>query len=132
RYSEICDLLDREKAHFACLQETMLDSKSNIKFNNFHSIFKSRDRPGGGVGILIRQSIQYQRVDLEYINTLCTNNQVDIVIVKIPTHDYKPLHIISIYSPSRNSQNPTESDFWENLFLFCSALGNIIICGNFN
>lgn len=47
-----------------CLNETKLDyrNKNTFEIYNYNSIFKHRNRNGGGVGILVKNGIKYEEI----------------------------------------------------------------------
>ena len=56
-------LLDQEKPHIMCLNETKLDlsiSDSLVNVDNYQIVRNDRDRHGGGVAVHVRESISYK------------------------------------------------------------------------
>ena len=56
-------LLDHEKSHIMCLNETKLDlsvSDSLVNVDNYQIICNDRDRHGGGVAVYVHKSISYK------------------------------------------------------------------------
>ena len=89
-------LLDQEKPHIMCLNETKLDlsiSDSLVNVDNYQIICNDRDRHGGGVAVYVHESISYKiRSDL-------MPNNLDVVTLQIANSKFKPFIVTSICRP---------------------------------
>ncbi len=59
---EIYSLINK-KHNFICLNETKLSNSDNISFENYEIIRKDRNRRGGGVAILARTDMKFEKID---------------------------------------------------------------------
>ena len=94
---QLRNLLDQEKPHIMCLNETKLDlsiSDSLVNVDNYQIIRNDRDRHGGEVAVYVHESIFYKiRSDL-------MPNNLEVVTLKIANSTFKPFIVTSIYRPS--------------------------------
>ena len=86
-------LLDQEKPHIMCLNETKLDlsiSDSLVNVDNYQIIRNDRDRHSGGAAVYVHESISYKiRSDLMPDN-------LELVTLQIANSKFK---LTSIYRP---------------------------------
>ena len=89
-------LVDDEKPHIMCRNETKLDSSiddSLIRIDDYIIVQKDRNVHGGGVALYIHQNVQFElREDL-----IC--EELESVTVQIKNGKYKPFFVTSIYRP---------------------------------
>ena len=89
-------LLDQEKPHIMCLNETKLDlsiSDSLVNVDNYQIIRNDRDRHGGGVAAYVHESISYKiRSDL-------MPDKLEVVTLQIANSKFKPFIVASISRP---------------------------------
>ena len=89
-------LLDQEKPHIMCLNETKLDlliSDSLVNVDNYLIVCNDRDRHGGGVAVYIHESIFYKiRSDL-------VPDNLEVVTLQIADSTFKPFIVTSFYRP---------------------------------
>lgn len=146
KFSELQILLERNNIHVACLCETWLKDDLNISIRNYNIMYENRNRQGGSVAILIREHIQFKRLNLNYLENLCRTYQIEFIAVQLyilvdkntpeqfssPFY-YKRINIISLYSPPRINNNHTDNDFWNQFFIECDKLTeHTIISGDLN
>ena len=101
RLGELKLLIYTKKPDFVALSETFLNSHSkNIpRFMHYVSEWKHRPfRTGGGLGILIRQGIQYQNLQL----TPYTNGVLEFQAITIFLNNNQKINILSIYNPNED------------------------------
>lgn len=98
-----------------CLSETWFKDDPKIRIAGYCLYFSSRmGRSGGGVAVLVRDSIPHDVLQIEALEDLCDNNNTNIKGIQI-TIDQKNIHIFSIYSPPRGNGDYTSRSFWEAL-----------------
>ena len=89
-------LLDQEKPHIMCLDETKLDlsiGDSLVNVDNYQIVRNDRDRHGGGVAVYVHESISYKiRSDLMSYN-------LEVVTLQIANSKFKPFIVTSLYRP---------------------------------
>lgn len=84
------------------LNETKLNKKHKINFNNYIFIRKDRigSNKGGGTGILIKKELKFQEYNHEHLNSL---KYLETCIIKAQLGTNKWIYIISVYYPSGNN-----------------------------
>ena len=96
RIDQLRLLLDQEKPHSMCLNETNLDlsiSDSLVNVDNYQIIHSDTDRQGGGVAVHVHGSISYKiRSDLMPDN-------LEVVTLQIADSKFKPFIVTSLYRP---------------------------------
>lgn len=102
------------------LSETWLKPHNNFKINSYNLIQKCRVNGKGGVGILVKQNINYNIIDINYN----FNKNIEICSIKLSDNN---VNIISIYKPPNVAANKKD---WENIFSQFSSPA--IYCGDFN
>ena len=88
-------LLDQEKPHIMCLNETKLDlsiSDSLVNVDNYQIIRNDRDRRGG-VAVYVHESISYK------IRSDPMPDNLEVVTLQIANSKFKPFIVTSIYRP---------------------------------
>jgi exonuclease III len=117
--------LYRYEPHVVSLNEIKLDiyeANLLLRFDEYHSVVKCRNHSGtrgGGVAILVRTDIEYNRVN--YFDNL----DIELVAIKCSLHG-KNVNILSFYNPPSSS---IESDLWARLQ---SSKDDFILCGDLN
>lgn len=133
RRHELCNFLDINKPDFVLLNETKLNAKHKINFQNYETI--RRDRPnsvrGGGVAILVRKGIKHREYRIQSINNF---KYLETCIVSIPMRSNKTLFLVSAYYPSGSNDQFFKSEI-QQLF-FSLNLGNMnnyyVLAGDLN
>ena len=85
----------REEHHIdkASLNETWLKPKDKIDFKNYNFIRKDRIvSNGGGIGILVKKSLEYSTLNLDSFNS-------EAVGIRLVSIQNRPIDIISYYNP---------------------------------
>ena len=89
-------LVDDEKSHIICTNETKLNSSiddSLIRIDDYVIVRKDRNVRGGWVALYIHQNVQFElREDL-----IC--EELESVTVQIKNGKFKPFFVTSIYKP---------------------------------
>lgn len=93
RYELQC-ILDRYNPDIVLLNETKLNSRHNLIFNNHKIIRKDRvnSQKGGGTAILIRNNIKYSYYSNSILNSV---RQLETCIIKVPFTGNRRIFIIS-------------------------------------
>lgn len=81
-----------------CLNETKLSNDSKISIDNYNIVEKNRNKRGGGVAILIKNSIKFEIIDV------LDKYELELICVKIKTKNHA-INIISIYNPPISTKN---------------------------
>lgn len=81
------------------LNETKLNARHNIKFDNYKFIRKDRCGAlrGGGTGILIKDDLKFKVYNNEIVSSF---KCLETCIIKIPLSSNKSMFVISAYYPS--------------------------------
>ena len=95
---ELKNLLLDNKPDIMCLCETWLKDKYSPRFKNYITEWKNRSERGGGLGIIVKQTIQYQTVQLQDYQDGVLETQA----IKIYMADSSTLFILNIYNPNKN------------------------------
>ena len=89
-------LLDQEKPHIMCLNETKLDlsiSVSLVNVDNYQIVRNDRDRHGGGVAVYVHDSTSYK------IGSDLMPDNLEVVTLQIANSKFKPFIVTSLYRP---------------------------------
>ena len=99
KLGEIKQVLYEDKPDIVCFSETWIKQRYTPKFNNYLAEWKHREgRGGGGLGILIHNSLQYQVIHIpEY-----ADGALEVQAVKIYMGDQNSITILNIYNPVKN------------------------------
>lgn len=57
KMGELINFLSNKQIHIICLNEKKIVQLTKIKFPNYETIRRDRDRQGGGVAILLRNDV---------------------------------------------------------------------------
>ncbi|KMQ93500.1 pol-like protein [Lasius niger] len=126
-------LLNENKIGIAALCETRLNDNDYLSFTNYEIFTNNRNRHGGGVAILMDKRFRFSHVYDDRINTLCTNNEIEIIVGRIWLNSNNQIYVCSIYSPPRGSNHHyTDQHTWTEVLQFLNGLTPIIICGDIN
>ncbi len=131
KYNDIKELFNLFSSHscspdIVCLQETwkIFDSSYFVLPNYSPLQVKSREnRQGGGVGLYIKNGIQFQVLSekslfLEYI--------IESVVVEIVLENKKKIAVVSLYRPATPHPNLTQKDQMEQfLELFTNLVNDL-------
>lgn len=114
---EIVELINRNKTHIFCINETKLKPNINTDFVNHEILRKDRNAKGGGVATILHSSIEHERISsLDHF-------ELELIAVKIYL-------IINIYIPPRKKSDDRFLD--EEFFQEVEKLKPYIICGDLN
>ena len=116
--TEISKLLSQNYT-FLCINETELAKKDNIHFNNYNITRNDRNSHGGGVLILSRIGIEFER-----LNNLDKFN-LELVALKVKLKN-SFINIITVYVPPRKSNQDKFIDSSTNYQLW-SLLSSVVI-----
>ena len=126
KVEEIRRLLDDSKAAFLAISESWLDSSvcdGEVHIDGYNFVRKDRDRHGGGVGIYVRNGINFNiRNDLDKDELECLF--LDIIFPKT-----KPFIIGACYRP------PSDNDFidrFKSILELISPGTELFMLGDFN
>lgn len=99
KLAEIKQLVNEKTPDLMCFCETWLRDNYLPKFKNYTAIWKNRIAArGGGIGIIVKNCIQYQEVPLvEY-----QNGVLEVQAVRVFLEGNKVLHVLNLYNPSKN------------------------------
>ena len=89
-------LVDSEKPHIMCINETKLDDSiddSLIQLDDYVIVRKDRNIYGGGVALYIHQNIQFEPKR----ELMC--DEIESLSVQIKNGKFKPFIVTSIYRP---------------------------------
>ncbi len=119
---EIYSLINK-KHNFICLNETKLSNSDNISFENYEIIRKDRNRRGGGVAILARTDMKFEKID-----TLDSFG-LELLAIKVKLKN-ESFNLISLYIPPRKTHQDIFLDtvFFQEL----SKLQPFVMCGDLN
>ena len=121
RLSEVRKLLLVKSPDVVCFNETWLEDRVP-KFLGYDSVWKHRNRQGGGVGILIKNSVTFLNVNL----TPYIGGSLEVIAIKVPIKGGRYLYILNIY-------NPKDTFSFDEFVHYKSQIGNIfIIMGDLN
>lgn len=96
KLGEVKSLIYQSNPDVFCFGETWI-SRFEPKFREYVAIWKHRGGPGGGLGILIRDSIPYQAIELVPFD----NGYLEVLAVKIVLENNVKLGILNIYNPNK-------------------------------
>ena len=114
------DFLVKNEIDIMCLNETFLTKKKLIKIQNYKIIRRDRDGRGGGVAILIHESINFSKVDL------CASSE-EYVAVSIKVDSVLcDLLLVSYYNPPLIKIN---KKFLNSIF---NTSQNVLLIGDLN
>ena len=122
KLGELKNLLDEREPDVFCLCETWLSERFVPKFKNYMAEWKHRGTAGGGLGILVRNGLQYRTLNVPDF----VGGSLEAQIMKIFIGNSEPLHILNLYNPNKNVSI-------EELEYYVSKLGDkYLIIGDFN
>ena len=127
KYIEFFDYLIKTNVDICLLSETWL--KSNIKVSHpiFNCIrFDRESKNGGGVAIVIRNSIQYE------ILPNITTHFIENVGIEILSRSNVKTKIISVYFPGGRCNGDSRTKYKNDLKKILSCNTPFIICGDLN
>ena len=115
-------LIGHLKPDFVAFSETWITCNSP-SFYNYHAEWKHRhDRPGGGLGFLIRRGLQYENFELSPFINGC----LEVQAMKIHLRSRQTIVILGIYNPNRNLS-------YAEMEFYIDQLGDkFVILGDFN
>lgn len=91
--------LNKYNPDLVLINETKLNPKHKLNFENYYLIRKN-SKMGGGTAILIRKNIKFSYYNNKDIHSF---RHLETTVVKIPLFPNKYLYIISSYYPSGNN-----------------------------
>ena len=120
--SEIKLTLQNDSPEIFCMTETWINPQFLPKFPNYCAEWKHRNGRGGGIGILIRNNVQYEKIDLD----IPEEGYLEAQAIKLYIKDSIPLSILNLYNPVKDI---TYGEFEHYL----NQLGDMfVIVGDFN
>ncbi|GFV25164.1 reverse transcriptase domain-containing protein [Trichonephila clavipes] len=123
KIEELTEILNVNKVHITCLQETKLNPNLKLKIKSFTTLRKDRkDRPGDGLAFLVKSAdIKFRKITLPSITDYDENStEVQAITVLLPQQE---VTIINAYLPDI-------SDI--NLDLLNTLLDTKILLGDLN
>ena len=131
KHEELMDYLTKNDIHVAAIQETKFTSKSNIKSTKPYTMVRKdrgKDIKGGGLAILVHESIPFQQVDSPA--TLTADKHIEELTISITNHEKKPMMIRNLYIPPDSS---CEQGYAPNIPNLSDGLGDtFLLLGDFN
>ena len=127
KWSQIINYINVNTISIALLSETFNLEDRRITFpTNYQVVHRSRvDRAGGGVAILIHESIKFETIQAQV--------HAPIEIVAIKTLNTTPnIAVFSIYIPPESGRAKVNPRAMERLFTLTSGFQTAIIGGDFN
>lgn len=123
---ELTFLLNQDQIEIACLQEIWLKPKENFRIKGYNFAGKRREEGYGGVGILLREDVEYEEVRMRSFHPL------EVIGVKITNMQF-PLLVFSVYAPpDTNLTKELEKNLVEFLEMVDRRQEEVIIAGDFN
>ncbi|GFV73581.1 RNA-directed DNA polymerase from mobile element jockey [Trichonephila clavipes] len=105
KIEELTEILNVNKVHIACLQETKLNSNLKLKIKGFTTLRKDRkDRAGGGLAFLVKSAdIKFREIILPPTTDYDENStEVQAITVLLPQQE---VTIINAYHPDNSDIN---------------------------
>ncbi|GFV17623.1 reverse transcriptase domain-containing protein [Trichonephila clavipes] len=102
KIEELTEILNVNKVHIACLQETKLNPNLKLKIKGFTTLRKDRkDRPGGGLAFLVKSAdIKFREITLPPTTDYDENStEVQAITVLLPQQE---VTIINAYHPDNS------------------------------
>lgn len=112
RRYELQSFLDEHKPDIVLLNETKLNPKHRVHFNNYKTLRKDRigSIRGGGTAVLIKNNIKHNYYSNNVTNSLL---HLESCIIKIPLRGNKNIFVISAYYPAGNNNCNIKSDLFK-------------------
>lgn len=92
KISQVTEFLFRYKIDVFLVNETKLKGEETIKISGYNSMTKNRDNGAGGVAIIIKEGIPYERIDIKRQISL------EYICVRLRSN----LHIVGVYNRPLN------------------------------
>ncbi|GFW48630.1 reverse transcriptase domain-containing protein [Trichonephila clavipes] len=123
KIEELTEILNVNKVHIACLQETKPNPNLKLKIKGFNTLRKHRkDRPGGVLAFLVKSAdIKFREITLPP-NTDCDEDSMEVQAITV----LLPQQEVTII----NAYHPDNSDI--NLDLLNTLLDTKILLGDLN
>lgn len=123
---QLAVFLNREQITLASLQEIWIKENEKYRIKGYNFLKKCRDEGFGGVGLLIKEGLAYEEIQLGNLEPL------EIVAAKTKNLDIN-FTIISTYVPPGSEQTRETIGKINELFkLIDSITGEVILTGDFN
>ncbi|KAI8130893.1 RNA-directed DNA polymerase from mobile element jockey [Lucilia cuprina] len=131
--NDLYNFITEHKPDCVLLNETKLNTKHKIIFENYEFIRKDRPNStrGGGTAILLRNDIKYKYCINKTINKF---KYLECCVINIPLKSDKTLYISSVYYPSGNNNECFQHELHQ-LFVYLNlqSLDNYyVIAGDLN
>ena len=126
-FDEIKSILYNNNVHICALNETRLDESINceVEIPHYSIIRKDRNRNGGGVAIYVHESINYQHLVHESLESL------EAIVIYIKLKNANPLLFLNWYRPPNSKSNIIH--LYEKALSFMEAFNcSIIMMGDIN
>lgn len=110
RRYDLCSFLNKYNPDLVLLNETKLNVRHKITFEDYNLIRNDRvnAKRGGGTAILIKNGIKYNNYTNKTINSF---KFLEVCIIKLPLPSNKTLYVISAYYPSGNNCSHFKNEF---------------------
>ncbi|XP_055594461.1 uncharacterized protein LOC129745417 isoform X1 [Uranotaenia lowii] len=122
---ELYACMKKNDVDIAILQEIWLKRSENFQMKDFELISKCREEGYGGVGVLVRQGLNYQVLKTPEIFPI----EMVGITIKLNKGNLKIMNVISIYLPPGGSLNTELKSKFERLFSFLENLTGEIVVG---
>jgi len=123
KIEELIVFCNENKPDFISLNEikcNQMEANNNLNIKNYNYLHKTRNNNlGGGVAILIKNTIVFEKLDLDVINS-------EIIGIKIELKNKIKLHLFSYYNPPSSMLDPK---IFENIE---EKYEHYLICGDLN
>lgn len=102
RRYELLNFLNKNKPDIVLLNETKLNKKHKLLFEEYDFVRRDRvgSNRGGGTAILVKKDIKFKTITNTHIEKF---KYLEACIIKIITNSNNCLYIISVYYPSGNN-----------------------------
>lgn len=124
--NELFDCIIKHNTDITLIQETWLKPNMQLFHPNYTCHRLDRlDRPGGGIAIIVRKSIQHS------ILPAIKTKAIESLGIEIPTN-VLPIQLFSVYFPGTDLTHATLTDFKNDISLLTRNPASYFICGDLN
>ena len=120
KLDELKHFLVSSKIHICSVNETWLNPNKSLKIKDFDVIRRDRPSQGGGVCLIVHNTLKYDTL------SLISPDEILAINVKSVTADSKDLTVISYYKPPKDNFNPNP------LEQILSTHRNVLLIGDLN
>lgn len=100
KLGEIKLMIYLEKPHIVALSETWIKSNYEPRFIDYTCEWKNRNSPGGRLGLLLKNGIQYSKLELHPY----ADGSLELQAVQIHMGNFNVIYV-NIYNPNKNISN---------------------------